>query len=159
MIYDPFYFYYFLYFDNPLNFFFNDFYLWYFLDHFNNFFYNYRNFNNFFNDVFNRYYFLNCICIYFRHLKFNITNLFNFFDHWIINNFLHYFLNNFNFRNFDYSFNNLFDDFFNLNYFRHTSKHLQDIINRNNTHDFLSDHADDSFIDFQSNSSFIFQLF
>ena len=153
--------------DNFFNF--NDFldlsvhilYFWYFLHNFDDFLNNYRHFNNFLNDIFNRDYFFNLINIHFWNFKLHIYNLFYFLYHLLFNNLFNDFFNYFNFGNLHNFLYNLFYYFLNFDNLRNASEYLQDIINFNNSHDFLSDHSDHSFINVQDTicSNFYFLQF
>lgn len=79
-----------------------------------------------------------------------------------LSNFLYFhnlfdnFLNGHDLWDFNNTVNNLLDNFLHFNYFRDYSEYLQNIINIDNSHDLLVNHANNSLIDLESSSSFSF---
>lgn len=139
-----------------LNLFFHDFldYLdfWDLANHLDNSVLNCRNFNSFFDGSFKRYYFVYSCCNNDgnfngeRHSFLDFNNFFNFY--YLFDNLL-----NWNdLRHFNNAFNDLLNNFFDFNDLGDDSEHLQDVINVDNSHDFLINHSDNSLVDFQSHS-------
>ena len=83
----------------------------------------------------------------------NFPNFLN-FDY-----FFHNFFDSYNLRNLHDTVNNFFNNFFNFDNFRDNSEDLQDVVNVDNSHDFLVDHANDTFVNLKSGSSSSFKLF
>ena len=105
--------------------------------------------NNLFNDVSDNNW----------HFEWDIDDSFDFFDPFYFNNFFGDFLHCDNLRYFNNSVNNFLYNFFNFNDLWNNSEDLEDVINFNNTHDFLSDHSNNSFIHLKNNTSFEFDFF
>jgi hypothetical protein len=113
-------------------------YLFSILEHLNNLFNNVVNVSDDFNRNVN--------------YPFNLLNL----DH--LNDFFSNSLDCNDLRHFDHSFDNLLNDLLHFNDFGDDSEHLKNVINVNNSHYFLIDHTDYTFIDIQNNSSSTFDL-
>lgn len=111
------------------------------------------NFNNSFDNLFDLNNFFNDVCNNDRHLQRNIDDFLYFFDSFNFDNFLSNFVNCNNLRNLDNSIDNLLYNLLNFNNFGYNSEDFEDIVNIDNTHDFLSDHSDNSFIHFENDSS------
>ncbi len=141
-----------------LNEFLNNLYFWDFLNDLNNPLDNSGNFNSLFNDPFNLHnFFLG---------SWHDDGHFN--GDW---NFLFYFSNLLNFYNllnnlFDWhdlrdlydSVDNLFNDFLHFNNLVSNSEDFKNIVDIHNSHNFLIDHSNNSFIDFKGQASFSFNL-
>ena len=69
------------------------------------------------------------------------------------------FLNRNDLRYLNDSFNNFLDDFFDLNNLGYNSEDFKNIVDIDNSHDFLVDHSDDSFVHFQNKSGFSLDFF
>lgn len=89
----------------------------------------------------------------------SINNLLNFYIFRLNNNCILGTLYRHHFRNFNTSFHYLLDYLLNLNDLRNHSEDFKNIINTDNSHDFLIDHTNNSFIDFKNYSCFNSNLF
>jgi hypothetical protein len=140
----------------------NDLDFWNFLHDFHNSLNNLRNLHNFLHNPFNWNHFLNDVWDNGWDLQWNVDNLFDFSNFLHFHNLFNNFLNDHNLRNLHDSVDDLFDYFLYFDNFGNNSEHLENVINVNNTHNFLVDHTDDPFIDFQHcacSSSQLFKLF
>src|SRR5690606_18500572 len=89
----------------------------------------------------------------------DMNNLFDFLNSWDFNNFFNNLLDWNNLWNLNNLFNDLFNNLFNFNDLRNNSEDLENIINADDSHDFLIDHSDDSFVNFKNGSSSNSDLF
>ena len=87
-----------------------------------------------------------------------MDNLFDFLDLGNLNDLFGDLFNWDDLGNFNNSINDLLDDLFDLNDLGNNSEDLQDIVNVDNTHNFLVDHTNDSFVDLQNSSGSSFKL-
>ena len=98
------------------------------------------------------YLILDCVD-YNRHFNRHRNLFLNLSDFLNLDNFFNNFLNSHNLWYFHYTIDNLLDDLLNLDHFRDNPKDFQNVINIDNSHNFLVNHTDDSLIDFKCNSS------
>ena len=110
------------------------------LRNFHNLFHYSFNWNHFFHDVRN-----NCGNFQ-RHID-DLLYLSNSFD---FNNFLDNFFNWDNLRNFYDSIYDFLNNLFHFHNLRNNSKHLENVVNIDNAHNFLVNHSNDAFIDFEN---------
>ena len=138
---------------------FNHFDFGYFPDDFYESVNNLWHFNRLLNDPFNWNDLLNVGWYDVGYFQRNIHNPLHFLDLFDFNNLFNDFFNWDNLRHFDNSVNYLLNDLFNFNDFGDNSEDLEDVINVDNTHNFLVDHSNDSLINFQNSSGFPFKFF
>ena len=98
------------------------------------------------------YLILDCVD-YNRHFNRHRNLFLNLSDFLNLNNFFNNFFNSHDLRYFHDTIDNLLDDLLNLDHFRDNPKDFQNVINIDNSHNFLVNHTDDSLIDFKCNSS------
>jgi hypothetical protein len=82
-----------------------------------------------------------------------MNDLLDLLDSWNFNDLFNDLFDWDNLWDFNNLFNDFFDDFFDFNDLGNNSEDLKDIINTDDSHDFLVDHSDDSFVDFEGDSS------
>ncbi len=133
--------------------------LWNLLNNFHNSFNNVRNLNYLLDCSFNWNDFLYNVRNDSRHFKWNIDNSLDFLYFLNFNYFLNNFLNWNDLRNLNDSVNNFLHDLLNFNNLGDNSEDFKNIIDINNTHDLLINHADNSFVDLESSTCFSFQFF
>lgn len=110
-------------------------------------------FNYLFNYLLDGNNFLHNIIDHLRDLNWYIHYTFNFLDFFNLDNFLNDFFNRNDLRYLHYSIYYTFNNFLNLDNLRNNSKDFKDIIYIYNTHNFLIDHSNYSFIKFWNISS------
>ena len=152
-------FFYFFNFNNFLDYLLNFHNSWHLSNHFHWFFDYFRYLYNFLYNLRCIHQFLHIDCLHFWNFHRHISHIFYHLN-------LFHFNRNFNsifccnkFRYFNYFLDHFFHNFLNLNYFRYSSIHLQNIINVNNFHNLLFYETDDSFINFWYNSRSSYHFF
>ena len=92
-------------------------------------------------------------------LQWDINFFLNLFDFFNFNNFFNYSINCYSLWYFDQFFNNLLHDFLNFHNFRHYFENFQYVVNFNNSHNLLSNHSHYAFIHLWDNTWFSFKFF